>query len=392
MRILFLSRWFPYPANNGSKLRIYSLLRGLSRQHQVTLLSFVDSPDVDADSPELRDVCHDVHIVSLKPFNPRSLRARIGFLSLKPRSVLDVFSAEMAQKIQYLLEKETYDVVVASQIDTAVYSAYFNHMPALFEEVELGVLYERFAHAATWEKRLRYGLTWAKHRRYLASLLDNFAACTVVSDRERNLLSAKVSTQQKVEIVPNCMALAEYQDVVEAPKPNTLIFAGSFTFSPNYEAMVWFLREVYPRVQAAIPDVHLIITGNHADMPLPEAENVTLAGYVDDVRPYIAAAWISLAPIWSGGGTRLKILEAMALRTPVIATTKGAEGIDAHHDQHLLLADTPQAFAEAVVSVLQSHDLRQRLADNAYQLVQEKYDWAAVMPRFLRLIEQVATN
>ncbi len=101
----------------------------------------------------------------------------------------------------------------------------------------------------------------------------------------------------------------------------------------------------------------------------------------------IASSWASLAPIWQGGGTRLKILEAMALRTPVVATSKGAEGLDTKHDEHLLIADSPADFSEQVIRLIQEPQLRQRLADNAYDLVREKYDWAVVMPRFLNLID-----
>jgi glycosyltransferase involved in cell wall biosynthesis len=160
---------------------------------------------------------------------------------------------------------------------------------------------------------------------------------------------------------------------------------------PNYEAMVWFLGEVYPHVQAQVPEVKLTITGAPAQRRLPPAKNVNQTGFVDDVRPLIARAWGSLVPIHSGGGTRLKILEAMALGTPVVATSKGAEGLDVQAGQHLLIGDTPESFAREVVRLLMEPELRWHLVNNAAQLIREKYDWAVVMPRFLDLVEQVAT-
>jgi glycosyltransferase involved in cell wall biosynthesis len=125
-------------------------------------------------------------------------------------------------------------------------------------------------------------------------------------------------------------------------------------------------------------------------LPLPPANNVTLTGFVDDIRSWIASSCISLAPIFMGGGTRLKILEAMALRTPVVATSKGAEGLDVAHGKHLLLADTPQAFADAVVSLLRDPNLYQQIAENGYQLVAQKYDWPSITPHFLHLVERTA--
>jgi glycosyltransferase involved in cell wall biosynthesis len=392
VRILFLSRWFPYPSNNGSKLRIYNLLRGLAQHQEVTLLSFADQSDVDPNVSELKSFCRDVQVVPWKPFDPHSHRAWLGFLSLKPRSVIDTFSPEMRECINQTLLEKNYDVVIASQVDTAAYSQYFRDLPALFEEVEVGVLYEQFTQTRSFKPRLRAGLTWLKHRRYLASLLKNFQVCTVVSEQERQYLSRAVNSHTSIEVIPNCVNLTSYSDVQETPQPNTLIFTGAFSYFPNYEAMAWFLRKAYPLIQAQVPDVHLTITGNHQNRPLPPATNVTLTGFVDDVRPLIARSWASVVPLHTGGGTRLKILEAMALGTPVVATSKGAEGLDVQDGKHLLIADTPEMFAQAVTCLLMDAELRRLLSTNAYQLVREKYDWAVVIPRFLDLIERITLN
>jgi glycosyltransferase involved in cell wall biosynthesis len=154
--------------------------------------------------------------------------------------------------------------------------------------------------------------------------------------------------------------------------------------------MVWFLRDVYPRIQHGQPNATLMITGDHANLPLPAATGVTLSGHVQDVRPAIAGAWCSIAPLQTGGGTRLKILEAMALGTPVVATSKGAEGLNVVDGVHLLIGDTPETFANAVERVLQEPELRQRLIDNARRLVYSEYEWTRVMPRFLDLVEWAA--
>jgi glycosyltransferase involved in cell wall biosynthesis len=133
----------------------------------------------------------------------------------------------------------------------------------------------------------------------------------------------------------------------------------------------------------------LVITGENEGVSLPAAENVTMTGFVEDVRPLIASAWISLAPLRVGGGTRLKILEAMALGTPVVATSKGAEGLQATNGEHLLAADTPVEFAGAVLRLLQDRKMCRKLADNSCQLVRQQYDWAIIMPEFLKLVEEV---
>lgn len=389
MRILFLSRWFPFPPNNGSKLRVYNLLRGLSQHHQITLLSFADEPAADPNVPELSRLCQAVQSVPWKPFDPHSRRARWGFLSATPRSYVDTFSHAMSEQIERTLSAHHYDVVIVSQLDMAQYGRLLHNRPALLEEVEVALLYEQYAQAASYRQRARHYLTWLKQRRYLSQVLQSFQACTVASARERWLLQRTVPSRTTVEVVPNCIDVADYQDVDARPQANHLIFTGSFRYFANHDAMVWFLEAVWPRIHAQVPDARITITGDHAGMPLPPAGNVTFAGHVPDVRLPIASAWASVVPLRVGGGTRLKILEAMALGTPVVATSKGVEGIEAQHDVHCLIADTPEDYASAVVRLLTDPGLRGRLAENAYRLVCDTYDWKIVTPRFLSIVEGI---
>jgi glycosyltransferase involved in cell wall biosynthesis len=387
MRILFLSRWFPYPMNNGSKIRIYNLLRGLSQHHDVTLLSFADQAGVSPEAPEVRAVCSKVQVIPWREFDPGTLRARLGFFSLKPRSVVDTFSPEMAAAITQTLTAEKFDLVIASQLQMAAYAPYFQGLPAIFEEFEIGLFHDQ-AFSADGKIRLRRALTWFKLRLYLSRLLNHFWAVAVASTRERELLARNFPQYRgKVEVIPNCLNVEEYQQVRAEKRANTLIFSGPFKYRANYEAMTWFVGEVFPLILTKIPDVQLIITGDHENLPLPSLRNVTLAGYVDDIKSLVASCAVSIAPLLSGGGTRLKILEAMALGTPVVATSKGAEGLEARAGEHLLVGDDAGEFAECVIKTLQDESLRLRLAESAHRLVCEKYNWGSVLPAYLRLLE-----
>jgi polysaccharide biosynthesis protein PslH len=393
MKILFLSGWFPFPPRNGSELRIYNLLRGLGREHQVTLLSFADEvAAADAAEPVWTGICEQVTAVPRPIFNPHSWPARLGFFSPKPRSIIDTYSPTMAGQVQQALRNDSYDLAIASQTMMAAYAHLFDGTPALFEEVEIALLYEQYTQAGPWRDRLRRGLTWHKHRRYLAHLLDHFRAATVVSEQERRLLRQAVSDQGVVKVVPNCVDVSSYREVTVEPQPATLVYTGSFGYYVNYDAMCWYLSKVHPMVEAAVPEVEVVITGDHKGLPLPPARNVRLTGFVADVRPYIASATISLAPILTGGGTRLKVLEAMALHTPVVSTSKGAEGLDVEPGHHLLIADTPAEFAAAIISLLRDPAKAHSLAVNAYQLVATRYDWQTALPSFLSLVEQTGAN
>jgi glycosyltransferase involved in cell wall biosynthesis len=389
MNILFLSRWYPYPTNNGSKLRIYNLLRGLSQHHAVTLLSFSNQPLAELNVEMMKSACEEVHIVQWREFDPNSGRAKLGFFSLKPRSVIDTFSEEMAAKITQLLSEKKFDLVIASQLPMAAYYPYFKQVPSVFEELEVGLSVEDSLRAGGWKKRLRHAFTWFKQRMYLARLLKSFQAVTVVSEQEKKLVLQNFPHVRAILVIPNCMNMDDYNDIHAEPQANTLIFTGSFRYHTNYEAMQWFVGEVFPRVLEKIPSAQLIITGDHAGLPLPSNRNVTLAGYVEDVKSLIASSTVALAPLWSGGGTRLKILEAMAIGAPVVATSKGAEGLEAVAGVHLFVADDPAQFAEEAVRVLLDQGLRKRVSRNAQQLVREKYDWQGVLPEFMGFLERI---
>jgi len=390
MRVLFVSSWFPSPPTNGSELRVHNLLRVLAAAHEVTLASFSDRPELDRRCAAVRDLCVDVRVVPRRHFNPHSRRARFGFLSASPRSIVDTHSAEMARLIEQLLNEKSHDLAIASQLGSAAYAPYFGATPALFDEVELAMLYDPLTHSHSPVERFRHRLTWLKHCRYLSRLLPRFRACTVVSRQERELLRAAAPAYESIEIVPNFVKWDDYRDVRAEPRRARMIFAGSLSYEANHGAVAWFLAEVYPLVRTHLPEVELVITGESESCELPAAENVLRTGLVDDVRPWIASSWLSISPTRIGGGTRVKILESMALGTPVVATSKGAEGLEVRADEHVLIADDAPAFAAAVLRLLSDPSLRARLSDNGRRLVRERYEAGRIGPRFLEVAERVA--
>ncbi len=386
MRILFLSPWFPFPPSNGTKIRVNNLLRGLATEHDVTLLSFIRAPASEAGLAAARTVVTDLFLVPWKPYEHSSWRARLGFFSPRPRSVVDTYSPQMEQTIRQMLAEHTFDLIVASQLTMAAYAGAFDDVPALLEEVEIGIYYQQVTDSTQPLQRLRSRLMWAKQAAYTRRQLKQFRACTVVSEQERALLNRVSPEMEAVAILPNCVDVAALSRVTVSPQPNTVIFTGAFTYDVNYEAMVWFVRDVWPLIKTAVPDARLIITGDHGGRPLPPAPDVVLTGFIDNVHEAIAGATVSVVPILQGGGTRLKIVEAMALGTAVVSTSKGAEGLEVKGGRDLLLADTPDAFAKATIELLGSLTRRQELVKNACSLVQQKYDWETELPRLLTLI------
>jgi glycosyltransferase involved in cell wall biosynthesis len=393
MKVLFLSSWFPYPPDNGSRIRIFNLIKQLSREHDITLLSFSRDGEVAEERLKMmRRYCSTVQAVPLAPFRPTSFRSILGFFSLRPRSFVDKYSRRMQGLVERIRREGDFSVVIASQLDTAPYAVTLDGLPRVFEEVELATLREQYTSQSRVGRRLRYGLMWWKTRRFTAHLLRQFDGCTVVSQQERaNVLSIAPNCRHVV-VVPNGVDLDRYKGHFGAPEPGTLAFPGALTYGANLDAIEFFLHEAFPLIKAHRPEVILRITGKTDGVPvdrLPLDESVILTGYLDDVRPAVAQSWACVVPLRVGGGTRLKILEAMALGTPVVSTSKGAEGLEATHGEDILIADTPAEFADAVLRLLDDRALRARLATNGRRLVESRYGWEGIGEKLDHLLRQV---
>lgn len=388
MRVLFLSRWFPYPPINGSKQRVYHLLRALAERHDISLLSFADHPAIEPDAAPIRSLCASIDTIPWRPYRSHSAGALVGLVGSTPRSIADTYSLPMATSVQRACSDGRHAVVVASQLESASYHAAFCGLPAVFDEIELGVFDDQRRRGSSLS-RARHALTYTKLRRYLAGVLRDMRAATVTSNQELVLLRRAVSHLPPIEVVPNGTTVPARVTAAVQRAQETLIFAGALTYAANADAIRWFLAQVFPVIKARRPAVSVLLTGETGGTTLDNS-GVVQTGHVADPRPLIADAAVSIAPMQWGGGTRLKILEAMALGTPVVATAKAVEGLAIKHDVHLLIADEPAAFAGAVLALLDDAVLRQRLADQARRLVAERYDWDGIGRQFVNLVENVA--
>lgn len=390
--ILFLSRWYPWPADNGSRLRIYNLLRGVAREHDITLLSFYEAGEPPSGDHHLHEFCREVHAIPRRPFNPRSAASMLGYLGNVPRSVIDTRSQQMEAAIFRIVQSTTVDCVIASQVDMAAYRPAFRNIPAIFEELELGLSYGKYRTSSTPWSKARNGLTWYKHQRFVGDLLDSFDYTTVASHAERQLAASLGGEEDRIQVLPNAIDLSRYPATESGRDVDSLLFTGSFEYEPNYRGMVWFQEKVYPLLAAERPALRVIATGKHGNRPLPDDDVVTRTGWIADIRPSLAGATCCIVPLLEGGGTRFKILEAMALRTPVVSTSKGTQGLDAEHGKHLLIADSPRDFANAVELVLASPTLAAKLGDNGYRLIEERYEAGRATALLLELIERTTSR
>lgn len=396
MRILFLSPWFPYPPDNGSRIRIFNLIRELSRRHEVTLLSFTNHERDRGHMADMARHCADVQVVAGREFQPRSLRSLAGYLSPSPRWLVDVHSPEMAEMVARALAQQPFDVVVGAEIKMLPYLEAISGVPCILEGLETEVMLDGMRRAAGIAESLRARLRWLKFAHYFRrTLRHRLAGCTVVSERERDNVLHLEPGYGHCAVVPNGVDLARYAGDDAAPVTDGLVFTGALTYSANYDAMAYFLAQVWPLIRAQRPAARLAITGRTEGVDLAGLaldDHVQLTGYVADIRPVLTGSRACVVPLRQGGGTRLKILEAMALGTPVVSTHKGAEGLAVRDGEHLLLADTPEDLAAAVLRVMADEPLAHSLAQGARRLVHERYGWEAIGTGLADFLEQTVAG
>ena len=394
MRILALTFSFPYPPDNGTKLRVSHLLCQLAKHHTIDLLAFSNQPVTSAQLAQAKQHCASVSVYPQRVFRSSTRQALMGFFSTRPRSEVATFAPEMAAAVAQRITTQPVDCVIAFEFLMAAYVPDTPTIPAIVDELQVAPLYEQYIRQTQLVPRLRAGLTWMKTRAYVSRRLRRFAVCTVASTHERELVLKTLQVApERVVVVPNGADLTPLHRVIE-PVADTLIYAGALTFDANFDAVDYFLRSIFPLIQAQRPGVTFTVTGSTQGVDLarlPTTSNLQLRGFVDDVRAYVAASWASVVPLRVGGGTRLKILESLALGVPVVATRKGAEGLELAPDEGVFIADTPADFARRTVDLLGDVEMRQSAGARGRQAVQ-RYDWRKIGAQMHALVERVCNT
>jgi glycosyltransferase involved in cell wall biosynthesis len=397
MRLLVVSSWFPYPPVNGAKLRAWHLVQQLARRHEVTLLSFAEPGEAGpAERQAVERCCRELVVVPGNPHKPQQPLRWRGYFGRMPRSYAQTFSEAMARAVRD--RASACDAAVALQIGTAVYftdeACGQPLLPRVFDEVETAVIRDRWHGATTAKARLRHGLAWRKYGRYMRFLIDQLSHATTVSAPEREHLGAVGCDVSRVSVLPNAVE-AEHLHVDAAKVPERLIYPGSLTYAPNLDAMRYFAADILPRIRASRPGVALQITGTVDGVPAasrPSGDGIVFTGHLPDVRPLVAGSALCVVPLREGGGTRLKILEAMALGTAVVATSKGAEGLDVTPGVDIVIADDPERFAAAGLGLLADPARAATQAAAARALIGRKYTWDHVGEQMEGVLQQARSH
>jgi len=379
-RILMLTARFPFPLDDGWKIRTASLLRGLAGAgHEVHLLSFVSSGE-DTGTAAGEPISELVTVPRAKAYAVTDL---LGGLFLgTPFTVLNYRDPAFARAYADLLSRNRYDVVQVEDVVMAQYAA-GREIPVRvldMHNVESDLL-RRFAdETANPLQKLYARLTASKLARYEIATANRFEAVLTCSTDDRDRLRSFGATRP-IRVTPNGVRTSFYDEVAASPpgEEDAIAFVASMDYHANISGVAHFVRHILPLILRERPSLRFYVVGKNPPPPIRAlaSPNVVVTGAVDDVRPYLRSASVIVVPLLVGGGTRLKILEAMASGRPVVSTRLGAEGIVAG-DGQLVLADAPADFAAAVLSLLADPVERARIGTAARAYVARTYDWSVV--------------
>ena len=395
MKILHLSPYVPVPPNFGGALRVYHLLKGLSRSNEVTFLTFGYENQKPALEENFGSFLKAIHIV--QPTWAWNYRRLAQFYSLfTPNSFFSLFtkSDEMQRLINKILSEDNFDVIQMEFPIMGIFDFESDAVKILDEHnVEYDNFYGMWKHAKTPIRRLHYMSEYKKSYKEEIASCKKMDAIFVVSNRDKQILDKEVPSIPKY-LVPNGVDTLYFKPSGEVPEPYSLVFTGMMAYVPNYDGMLYFLDEIFPLVLKKIPQAKIYIVGNRPPKELERraSGNVIITGYVDDVRPYVRRASLYVVPLRMGGGTRLKVLEALAMKKPVVTTSVGCEGIDVSDNESVIIRNNPAEFAKSIIEVLKNRDMQKSLGEKGYETINSVYDWNVVSRRLEGSLKSVLLN
>lgn len=408
MRLVYVVPFFPYPPNDGSRVRIWETLRALSRRNDVRLVIQADPPDAALVDP-VRALVRGLTFVPPRPRAPTPKAPRraaaIDALRYPPAYARRYRSDALVEHVGALIAVHEADWLLCdTQLSGQL--ALSPRLPPVRRALCLYDLYDTYTRrkvaAAPWRPfKLKFALDWLKARHYERRIIRQFDLVSVVSAQDRRMVAAQVPGTPII-LVPSGVDLTFFQPdplsaredgAPDATDPTLrLLFVGNLAYEPNDDGLRYFLGAIWPLVRARAPGVRFTVVGKDPPAWLREAtgrdDALTVTGAVDDVRPYYHRARVAVVPLRLGAGTKLKVLEALAMGVPVVTTPEGRAGIDAQDGRHLLVGATPEQFARHVAAILGDTALAARLCAAGRDLVERRYGWPAIMAAFEQALRE----
>lgn len=383
MNILIIDEETPWPLNTGKRLRTYNLVQRLQKEHHISYLCYGEPGTTLPDCPNVTLIPMPSPIIE-----QQGVRFYYSLLenlfSSKPYIVDRHYSYAMAEKVKSLIDSGQFDLIHCEWTPyTENIKSSFGRLPSVLSAHNVEAqIWERYYQAETnLPKKIYIYIQWQKLLRYEAKAAQEYTAVTTVSEPDLNIFASEYGCKQ-VTVVPNGVDQRYFAPQKVDVRSDSMVFTGSMDWRPNQDGVKYFIEEIFPLIKQERPAATFTVVGRKPPQWLIElaerVDGVAMTGTVDDVRPYIASSALYVVPLRVGGGSRLKILEAMSMAKIVLSTTVGAEGLDVNEGQHVLLRDNPRDFARAACAVLSDPDNYTEYGIAGNRLILESYTWDAI--------------
>jgi sugar transferase (PEP-CTERM/EpsH1 system associated) len=395
MKILYLAHRLPYPPNKGEKIRTFHQIQQLAKRHMIHLCSFVDDPDDLAYVGALRKYCASVEVV-YRSIAPTLFRASAAVIKRLPLSVSLFYRKAFANKLIKTLARERFDCVLVSSSSMAQYSCFASDLPKVIDFIDVDCeKWRLYAQYHSFPLAMIYRLEAKRLAKYEEQAAHIFDHCILISEEERRLFQERVDGRP-VSVISNGVDLEYFAsygfDFLRVSHP-TIVFTGAMDYFPNVDAVQYFCQEVFPLVRQSAPKAQFYIVGRNPMRQvkaLQKYPNVIVTGTVPDIRPYLARATVSVAPLRIARGVQNKVLESMAMGVPVVGTVESFKGIAATENDGIRIADEPVLFAQHVVALLKSEArFRCQIARQTRRYIERHHRWDHQGTQLERVLEEV---
>lgn len=404
MRVLFVSHFIPHPPTGGASLRNFNIVKELSRKNNVHLVTFTQRDrhptreKIEKSREVLKEYCEEITIIEV-PSDNSALRwyslLGLNLFSREPYSAWRFWSPQMARAIEDQIAKHNFDIAHVDTIALAGYLEILGGLPAVLNHhnVESTLLLRRAATERNPATKAYIGLQGRKLRNAEQRALSAFDGNISVSELDGKELS-ELNPKATVCVVPNGTDTEFFKPIEGIEEDLSLVFAGSMAWYPNGDAMILFGEKIWPLIKQELPGVKMNLIGSRAPAEVirlgQSDDQFNVLGFVDDVRPTIARAAVYVVPIRVGGGTRLKILDAMAMGKAIVSHPIGAEGLDVADGKDIVIAEDPELFAKSVVELVRDVQKRTAISAQARKSVVEKYSWSTIIPKMEQFYREIA--
>jgi len=385
--LLVVSPFCPYPAESGGKIRVFHILKELSQRFSITVLALAEPNDNIAEARTGLDFIEHLITIPIRSGRTwqflRLLRNLPQWLTGTPAEISIKYSPELLKECRHLAAKGHFDCV---QLELPHFIQYAP--PFLAAGIPTILVSHDISYVTQWRRAsIAQGPTrriWEREARlmetYERRAWPRFNSIIAMSEVDRQEI-LRYSGGTPVQVVPNGVDTHRLQIHDEGKTP-TLIFVGWTRHAPNRDGLQWFLDTIWPDIRQAHATARFVVISRSLPQDLYERVSndprIDYLADIEDAYPAVGKSWVSIVPLRIGSGTRLKILEAMAVGTPVVSTSVGCEGIATHDGEGIIIADTPKEFRNAVLTMLNDHSARAKISVNARRVVEEQYDWMVI--------------